>query len=162
MKIRMKVRFDVANDWRVLGFMIVCAACALNPYYFPVLGRKVTAGIVWRPWKLALKVRMIVAVGLGFMIVHKQHAPWCAKRANASNFPVWEGKVSAGIVRGSWKLALGLGWMLLTTGGSGSCDSVVLPLAISLLLERNCSYNGWRTMKTGLNRAEQMQSFSPQ
>ena len=161
MKIRMKVRFDVSDDWRVLGFMIVCAACASNPYYFPVLGRKVTAGIVWRPWKLALKVRMDVAEGLGFMIVHKR-APLWAKRANASDFPVWEGKVSACIVGGSWKLALGSGWMLPTTGGSGSCDSVLLPLAISLLYGRNCSYNGWRTMKTGLNRAERMQSFSPQ
>ena len=130
MKIRMKVRFDVSDDWRVLGFMIVCAACASNPYYFPVLGRKVTAGIVWRPWKLALKVRMDVAEGLGFMIVHK-HAPLWAKRANASDFPVWEGKVSACIVGGSWKLALGSGWMLPTTGGSGSCDSVLFPLAIS-------------------------------
>ena len=36
MKIRMKVRFDVADDRRVLGFMIVCAACVSNPYYFPV------------------------------------------------------------------------------------------------------------------------------
>ena len=160
MKIRMKVRFDVADDRRVLGFMIVCAACASNPYYFPVLGRKVTAGIVWRPWKLALKVRMDVAEGLGFMIVHK-HAPLWAKRANASDFSVWEGKVSACIVGGSWKLALGSGWMLPTTGGSGSCDSVLLPFAISLLLGRNCSYNGWRIMKTGLNRAERMQSFSP-
>ena len=128
--------------------MIVCAACASNPYYFPVLGRKVTAGIVWRPWKWALKVSMDVAKGLGFMIVHK-HAPLWAKRANASDFPVWEGKVSACIVGGSWKLALGSGWMLPTTGGSGSCDSVLLPLAISLLYGRNCSYNGWRTMKTG-------------
>ena len=42
----MKVRFDVADDWRVFGFMIVCAACVSNPYYFPVLGGKVTAGIV--------------------------------------------------------------------------------------------------------------------
>ena len=25
MKISIKVRFDVADDWRVLGFMIVCA-----------------------------------------------------------------------------------------------------------------------------------------
>ena len=48
MKIHMKVRFDVSDDWRVLGFMIVCAACASNPYYFPVLGRKVRAGIVWQ------------------------------------------------------------------------------------------------------------------
>ena len=38
MKISIKVRFDVADDWRVLGFMIVCATCVSNPYYFPVLG----------------------------------------------------------------------------------------------------------------------------
>ena len=46
MKIHMKVRFDVSDEWTVLGFMIVFAECASNPYYFPVLGRKVTAGIV--------------------------------------------------------------------------------------------------------------------
>ena len=43
---------------------------------------------------------MDVAEGLGFMIVHKR-APLWAKRANASDFSVWEGKGSAGIVRGS-------------------------------------------------------------
>ena len=50
---------------------------------------------------MALKVRMDVVEGLGFMIVHKQHAPLWAKSANASDFPVWEGKVSACIVGGS-------------------------------------------------------------
>ena len=46
MKIGFRVGLDVADNWRVLGFTIVCAACVSNPYYFPVLGRKVTAGIV--------------------------------------------------------------------------------------------------------------------
>ena len=58
---------------------------------------KTTCG---RLWKLALKVRLDVAEGLGFMIVHKR-APLWAKRANASDFPVLEGKVSACIVGGS-------------------------------------------------------------
>ena len=44
---------------------------------------------------------MDVAEGLGFMIVHKQHTPLWAKSANASDFPVLEGKVSACIVGGS-------------------------------------------------------------
>ena len=48
-----------------------------------------------------------------------------------SDFPFLEGKVSACIVGGPRKLALGLVWMLPTTGGSGSCDSVLFPLAIS-------------------------------
>ena len=47
-----------------------------------------------------MKVRLDVAEGLGFMIVHK-HAPLWAKGANASDFSVWEGKVSVCIVGGS-------------------------------------------------------------
>ena len=43
---------------------------------------------------------MDVVEGLGFMIVHK-YAPLWAKRVNASDFLVWEGKVSACIVGGS-------------------------------------------------------------